>query len=65
MFIIQANDRGDYFPIWGTCLGFELLTVLTAEKNLLKSTDTEDITLNLQFAPGLLVKSPQLVNSSV
>jgi hypothetical protein len=19
----QANDRGDYYPIWGTCLGFE------------------------------------------
>lgn len=21
----QKNDSGTYFPIWGTCLGFELL----------------------------------------
>jgi len=19
---IAANDKGDYFPVWGTCLGF-------------------------------------------
>ena len=24
----QANDSGDYYPIWGTCLGFEELSVL-------------------------------------
>jgi len=24
-----ANDQGDYFPIWATCLGFELVTYLT------------------------------------
>ena len=23
-----ANDSGDYYPIWGTCLGFEELAVL-------------------------------------
>ncbi|XP_063695545.1 gamma-glutamyl hydrolase-like [Culicoides brevitarsis] len=22
----EMNDRGEYFPLWGTCLGFELLT---------------------------------------
>ncbi|XP_011310326.1 gamma-glutamyl hydrolase-like [Fopius arisanus] len=26
----EMNDRGDFFPIWGTCLGFELLTYLAA-----------------------------------
>lgn len=25
------NNNGDYFPIWGTCLGFELLTYLAAD----------------------------------
>src|SRR3989454_7027209 len=25
---IDANQRGDYYPLWGTCLGFELMTVL-------------------------------------
>lgn len=25
------NERGEYFPVWGTCLGFELLTYLAAD----------------------------------
>jgi len=29
----SMNDEGDYFPIWGTCLGFELLTYLSANDN--------------------------------
>jgi len=28
---LQAVDRGDYFPIWGTCQGFQLLNILTAQ----------------------------------
>uniref|UniRef100_A0A8C9XKR7 folate gamma-glutamyl hydrolase n=1 Tax=Sander lucioperca TaxID=283035 RepID=A0A8C9XKR7_SANLU len=27
---LKANDAGDYFPIWGTCQGFQQLSVLTA-----------------------------------
>jgi gamma-glutamyl hydrolase len=27
---INANDNGDVFPLWGTCLGFQLLSVLAA-----------------------------------
>ena len=27
----EANDHGDFFPIWGTCNGFELLTVLSSK----------------------------------
>nr|CAD7445343.1 unnamed protein product [Timema bartmani] len=26
----EANQNGDYFPVWGTCLGFQLLTYLAA-----------------------------------
>jgi gamma-glutamyl hydrolase len=26
----KLNDNGDFFPLWGTCLGFELLTYLSA-----------------------------------
>ncbi|KAH9494845.1 hypothetical protein Btru_015807 [Bulinus truncatus] len=52
---IKANDKGDYFPIWGTCLGLELLTVLTAEKNYLKNTDTDNMTLPLRFEKGMFV----------
>ncbi|XP_075069672.1 gamma-glutamyl hydrolase [Mixophyes fleayi] len=46
---IAANDKGDYFPIWGTCLGFEQLTVLTSRELLLTLTETEDISLPLNF----------------
>nr|XP_033785699.1 gamma-glutamyl hydrolase isoform X1 [Geotrypetes seraphini] len=46
---LQANDAGDYFPVWGTCLGFEQLTVLTSDQLLLTMTDTENITLPLNF----------------
>ncbi|XP_053674477.1 gamma-glutamyl hydrolase-like [Anopheles nili] len=27
---MRLNDNGEYFPVWGTCLGFELLTYLAA-----------------------------------
>lgn len=28
---IKMNNRGEYFPIWGTCLGFELLTYIASD----------------------------------
>ncbi|XP_067341968.1 gamma-glutamyl hydrolase [Channa argus] len=46
---IEANKRGDYFPIWGTCLGFEELTYLTSGKNLLSYTNTSGVSLPLHF----------------
>lgn len=46
---LKANDDADYFPLWGTCLGFEELAYLTSEENLLTSTNTEDIALPLNF----------------
>ena len=21
---LEANDKGDYFPVWGTCMGFQV-----------------------------------------
>lgn len=49
---LKANDGGDYFPLWGTCQGFQQLTVLTADKNLLTNTDTEAAALPLALSPG-------------
>ncbi|XP_070784383.1 gamma-glutamyl hydrolase isoform X2 [Enoplosus armatus] len=46
---IEANKRGDYFPVWGTCLGFEQLTYLTSEKTILTSTNTSGVPLPLNF----------------
>ncbi|XP_055630730.1 gamma-glutamyl hydrolase-like isoform X2 [Toxorhynchites rutilus septentrionalis] len=30
---IKINEQGSYFPLWGTCLGFELLTYLAANRS--------------------------------
>ncbi|XP_075861392.1 gamma-glutamyl hydrolase isoform X2 [Microcebus murinus] len=46
---IQSFDDGDYFPVWGTCLGFEELSLLIAEKCLLTLTDTVGIKMPLNF----------------
>ncbi|XP_023297410.2 gamma-glutamyl hydrolase [Lucilia cuprina] len=29
----EINDNGTYFPVWGTCLGFELLVYLSANSS--------------------------------
>uniref|UniRef100_A0A667YCC9 folate gamma-glutamyl hydrolase n=1 Tax=Myripristis murdjan TaxID=586833 RepID=A0A667YCC9_9TELE len=50
---LRANDAGDYFPIWGTCQGFQQLSVLTANKNLLTLTDTKAVALPLTLTPGI------------
>ncbi|OCT76859.1 hypothetical protein XELAEV_18032062mg [Xenopus laevis] len=51
---LEANDKGDYFPVWGTCLGFEELTYLTSGEILLTLTETEDISLPLNFSANAL-----------
>ncbi|KAM4718690.1 gamma-glutamyl hydrolase isoform 2-T2 [Anableps anableps] len=46
---IEANKRGDYFPVWGTCLGFEQLMYLTSEKIQLSYSNTSGVALPLNF----------------
>mmetsp|Transcript_14947 Transcript_14947/g.28269 ORF Transcript_14947/g.28269 Transcript_14947/m.28269 type:complete len:360 (-) Transcript_14947:213-1292(-) len=49
---IQANDEGDHFPIWGTCLGFELIGMLAAKNDdvlCLGCYDAESLPLPLDF----------------
>lgn len=46
---IEANKRRDYFPVWGTCLGFEQLTYLTCGEMVLSHTDTKNVSLPLNF----------------
>ena len=49
----EANDNGDYYPIWGTCLGFEELSVLETGNGSVISLDVEatNIALPLNFTP--------------
>ncbi|XP_068450637.1 zgc:171566 [Clinocottus analis] len=49
---LKANDAGDYFPIWGTCQGFQQLSLFTANKNLLTLTDTLKVALPLTLTPA-------------
>ncbi|GAA6223889.1 gamma-glutamyl hydrolase-like [Lates japonicus] len=58
---LRANDAGDYFPIWGTCQGFQQLSVLTANKNLLTLTDTKAVALPLTLT--LAAQSSRLFRS--
>ncbi|XP_060730192.1 gamma-glutamyl hydrolase [Tachysurus vachellii] len=46
---LEANSKGDYFPVWGTCLGYEKLTLLTSGKSLLSHTNTSGVALPLKF----------------
>lgn len=46
---LKANDEGDFFPIWGTCLGMQLLTVLVSGENLLEKATAENVTFPLNL----------------
>lgn len=54
MCVLQANDAGDFFPIWGTCMGMQLLTVVVAGENLLTNTTAENVALPLNLTTGSL-----------
>ena len=53
---IEANDRGDYTPLWGTCLGFEwLFCAAAANASVLDSiVGTLNVTLPLQWTSAAL-----------
>lgn len=60
---MSANKAGDYFPVWGTCMGFQEICLLTSQNmDLLASFDSENITLPLTFTP--LVKSSRLFGNA-
>lgn len=49
---IKLNDNGVYFPMWGTCMGFQFLNIMGAgqdESVLSGGFDSEDLPLPLNF----------------
>ncbi|XP_055340715.1 gamma-glutamyl hydrolase-like [Paramacrobiotus metropolitanus] len=48
----KMNQLATYFPIWGTCLGFELLTVVMANRNVLASCSAKKLHLPISFQSG-------------
>jgi len=54
--IKQFNDEGVYYPIWGTCLGFEAISAYSAEagQDILEEFVVDDESLEIEF-----VKDPR------
>ena len=48
-YAIQAKKSGKVFPVFGICLGFQLLTVLVTGRNLLQRTYSSRVSLNMDF----------------
>ncbi|XP_075711517.1 gamma-glutamyl hydrolase-like [Rhinoderma darwinii] len=57
---IEAASSGIYFPIWGTCMGFQILTALTSGKDLLCETSANNLSLPLIFTDD--VSSSRMFN---
>ncbi|XP_074649016.1 gamma-glutamyl hydrolase-like isoform X3 [Tubulanus polymorphus] len=54
---VQARKKGDYFPMWGTCLGFELFTALAVGKNVLKAAHASNYAIPLNISKGATTES--------
>ena len=52
---VKANDAGDIFPLWGTCLGFQFLSILGAGDDLsvLSHVDGENYSVPLNLSEGM------------
>jgi len=60
---VKANHAGDVFPLWGTCLGFEFLSVCGAGgENVISSVDGEDYSVPLNLSDGY--QSSRLLGSA-
>lgn len=59
---IEANNNGDHFPIWGSCLGFQFLLYLVERVNHLVPCRAYDKSLPLDFTPGFNIISITIKN---
>ena len=52
----EANDNGDYFPVWGTCLGYEFMlfaeTYNSSGKHVMVKCNANNVVANLKFTKG-------------
>ncbi|ONI12371.1 hypothetical protein PRUPE_4G159900 [Prunus persica] len=55
--IIEKNDAGDHFPLYATCLGFELLTmIISKNKKILESFSAENMASTLLFTENTIIE---------
>eukprot|EP01127_Copromyxa_protea_P014451 TRINITY_DN4025_c0_g1_i1.p1 TRINITY_DN4025_c0_g1~~TRINITY_DN4025_c0_g1_i1.p1 ORF type:complete len:326 (-),score=72.71 TRINITY_DN4025_c0_g1_i1:71-1048(-) len=60
---VEANSRGDFFPLWGTCQGFQLLSVLAAEdQSILLHNHFDSTNYSIPIVPTEKAKSSRLFN---
>jgi len=51
-YVITANSNGDFFPLWGTCLGFQAICrAASNDPTILQTFDSENYTIPLNFTP--------------
>lgn len=51
-YVMKQNEKGNFYPLWGTCLGFERLLQLVAKDDnatIVEKFDAENFPINLQF----------------
>ncbi|GLJ13197.1 hypothetical protein SUGI_0207310 [Cryptomeria japonica] len=47
---LEENDNGDYFPVFGVCLGFELISmILSKDQNILERFNATKMPSTVQF----------------
>ena len=47
--LIAKNDAGEFYPLWGTCLGFENLAIFAATNDPLTELASHGNSLTLDF----------------
>lgn len=63
--VVKANDDGDKVPLWGTCMGSQLLAILAAADSSVLTTnafDSENLALALDYTEQ--ASSSRLMNPS-
>ncbi|KFK42250.1 hypothetical protein AALP_AA2G230700 [Arabis alpina] len=47
---LERNDGGEHFPVYGICLGFELISMIVSQnRDILENFDSENSASSLQF----------------
>ena len=53
--VIDANQNDDYFPLWGTCLGFQWLSILISNnQDIITSLEIENRSLSLNLTANAI-----------
>ncbi|KAG2282084.1 hypothetical protein Bca4012_050609 [Brassica carinata] len=54
---LERNDAGEHFPIYGICLGFELMSIIVSQdRGILQRFDAEDNASSLQFVENVNIE---------